>query len=222
MTAVQLRWVAPTDLFVELGGEVFNGQNYPSGGGANGGAGVTTLFAHVGGDVGVETSWLAGMSMLRSKTVGGEDGFSGDVRLYVVDVTWKWAPQGNTKDGGITVAQRIFPGRQEWPVHPTRRIRCRLRTGWASDAACTSRASTGSIAPGKPAIATTGCGAATVVRLPAALTPTVTALMLTWRNSEFSLVRLQLSRDYPNPVDADTAVTLQIQTALGAHGAHKF
>ncbi len=46
--------------------------------------------------------------------------------------------------------------------------------------------------------------------------------MLTWRNSEFSLVRLQLSRDHPNPVDHDNAVTLQIQTALGAHGAHKF
>jgi hypothetical protein len=48
------------------------------------------------------------------------------------------------------------------------------------------------------------------------------SVMLTWRNSEFSLVRLQLSRDYPNPLDVDTAVTLQIQTALGAHGAHKF
>jgi len=48
------------------------------------------------------------------------------------------------------------------------------------------------------------------------------SVMLTWRNSEFSLVRLQVSRDYPNPMHADTAATLQIQTALGAHGAHKF
>ena len=46
--------------------------------------------------------------------------------------------------------------------------------------------------------------------------------VLTWRNSEFSLVRLQLSRDRPGPGTADTAITLQIQTALGAHGAHKF
>jgi len=48
------------------------------------------------------------------------------------------------------------------------------------------------------------------------------SVMLTWRNSEFSLLRLQLSRDNPNPDDTDTAVTLQYQTALGAHGAHKF
>jgi hypothetical protein len=45
---------------------------------------------------------------------------------------------------------------------------------------------------------------------------------LTWRNSEFSLLRLQLSRDRPNAVDSDNAVTLQYQTSLGAHGAHKF
>ena len=45
---------------------------------------------------------------------------------------------------------------------------------------------------------------------------------LTWRNSEFSLLRLQLSHDKPNPDDTDNAVTLQYQTSLGAHGAHKF
>ena len=46
--------------------------------------------------------------------------------------------------------------------------------------------------------------------------------MLAWLNSEFSLFRLQLSREDANPDDSDTAVTLQYQTSLGAHGAHKF
>lgn len=45
---------------------------------------------------------------------------------------------------------------------------------------------------------------------------------LTWRNSEFSLVRLQVSRERPNAGDTDNAITLQYQTSLGAHGAHKF
>ena len=45
---------------------------------------------------------------------------------------------------------------------------------------------------------------------------------LTWRNSEFSLFRLQVSHDKPNPGDSDNAVTVQYQTSLGAHGAHKF
>ena len=45
---------------------------------------------------------------------------------------------------------------------------------------------------------------------------------LTWRNSEFSLFRLQLSHDKPNADDTDNAVSVQYQTSLGAHGAHKF
>src|SRR6478609_7841156 len=82
---LQLRWVAPTDTFVELGGEVLRGDRLPGGDEGHDGAGVTTLFAHAGGDIGVENSWLAGISVLRSKTVGAEDGFSGDNTIYVAD-----------------------------------------------------------------------------------------------------------------------------------------
>ena len=52
--------------------------------------------------------------------------------------------------------------------------------------------------------------------------PVRNSLMLTWRNSEFSLLRLQYSRDEPNADDRDTAISLQDQATLGAHGAHKF
>ena len=52
--------------------------------------------------------------------------------------------------------------------------------------------------------------------------PVRNSLMLTWRNSEFSLIRLQFSRDEPNADDIDNVFTLQYQTSLGAHGAHKF
>jgi hypothetical protein len=45
---------------------------------------------------------------------------------------------------------------------------------------------------------------------------------LTWRNSEFSLFRLQLARDQPNASDSDNVLTLQYQASFGAHGAHKF
>jgi len=218
---VQARWVAPTDLFLELGGEVFNGQNYPSGGGANDGVGVSTLFAHVGGDVGVESSWLAGVSMLRSKTIDGADGFSGDVDLYIVDATWKWAPEGNTKDGGFQVRAEYFlddrngeysdPANplpaQEWIgkregiyIEGVYRLNRTWETGYRYDRLWGS--DSGPVA--------------------SSFDPYRHSAMLTWRNSEFSLVRLQVSRDTPNPVDTDNTITLQIQTALGAHGAHKF
>jgi hypothetical protein len=218
---VQLRWVAPTDLFMELGGEAFRGQNYPSGGAANSGAGVFTLFAHAGGDVGVENSWLAGVSMLHSKTAGAEDGFSGINKLYVFDATWKWAPRGNTKDGGIqlrveyllddragefadpaaVVPDQSWNGkRRGWYVEGVYRINRQWETGYRYD-----RLSASDSGP-----------------FASSFDPDRHSVMLTWRNSEFSLVRLQLSRDHPNTVAHDNAMTLQIQTALGAHGAHKF
>ena len=50
------------------------------------------------------------------------------------------------------------------------------------------------------------------------LDPSRNSLMLTWHNSEFSLLRLQFSHDQP----IDNTLSLQYQVALGAHGAHKF
>jgi len=141
--------------------------------------------------------------------------------LYVADVTWKWAPQGNTKDGGILVRSEFFlddrDGQftstggvvpdQPWVgkrrgayIEGVYRINRTWETGYRYDLLLADN---------------TGPFAST-------FDPDRHSVMLTWRNSEFSLVRLQLSRDHPERAVADTAVTLQIQTALGAHGAHKF
>jgi hypothetical protein len=139
----------------------------------------------------------------------------------VADVTWKWAPQGNTKDGGILVRSEYFlddrdgqftdPGDPEsdqpWAgrrrglyIEGVYRINRTWETGYRFDQLWADNS--GPFA--------------------SLFDPRRHSVMLTWRNSEFSLVRLQLSRDYPNAVDVDTAITLQIQAALGAHGAHKF
>jgi hypothetical protein len=218
---VQLRWVAPTDTYVELGGEVMRGQNYPSGGAAHAGAGVKTLFAHFGGDVGGESSWLAGLGALDSHTEGGEDGFTGHARLYIADGTWKWAPDGNTKDGGITLRGEYFLEHRDgsytnpdevadtqpwdgtrrgaylegvWRINRQWDAGYRYDRLWADDE--------GPFASD--------------------FDPDRHSLELTWRNSEFSLLRLQLSRERANEDDTDAAVSLQYQTSLGAHGAHKF
>jgi len=218
---VQLRWVAPTSLLVELGGEVFRGQKYPSAGADNGGLGTRTLFAHVGGDVGTENSWLAGVSMLKTEADGAEDGFSGDVNLYIADATWKWAPQGNFKDGGITLRSEYFLNQNDGEVadaddpsiitpwdgqrrgayfeavyrfNRTWDLGYRYDKLWADDE--------GPFASN--------------------FDPYRHSAELTWRHSEFSLFRLQVSHDRPNPDDSDNAVTVQYQASMGAHGAHKF
>src|SRR5258706_2117383 len=63
----QLKWVAPTDLFVELGAETGDGGQFRrtrlQGNGLNGGA----LLAHVGDDIGDSTSWRAGLSWLNAR-----------------------------------------------------------------------------------------------------------------------------------------------------------
>lgn len=218
---VQLRWLAPTDLFLEISTEVLRGQNFPAGGPARNGAGVKTLSAHVGGDVGTESSWLTGVSLLRANTVESEDGFSGRNSLYIADLTWKWAPQGNFKDGGLTVRSeylvddrdgdfsdpalvlpdQVWVGKRRGAyVEGIYRLNRQWETGyrfdrlWADDS---------------------GPYAST-------FDPDRHSVMLTWLNSEFSLVRLQYSHDRPNAIDTDRTVSLQYQVSLGAHGAHKF
>jgi len=49
---LQLRWLAPTDLYVQLGAEIGRGERFPSGGASNDGKGTQLLFAEFGGDVG--------------------------------------------------------------------------------------------------------------------------------------------------------------------------
>lgn len=218
---VQLRWLAPTDLFLELSAEVLRGQRFPGGGSARNGAGMKTLAVHVGGDVGTESSWLAGASVLRSDTVAGDDGFTGRNTLYVADLTWKWAPAGNFKDGGVTLrseilvddrdgafsdANGLLPD-QPWSgkrrgayVEGVYRLNRQWETGYRFDRLWAD--ATGPYASD--------------------FDPDRHSLMLAWLNSEFSLVRLQLSHERPNPDATDNVVSLQYQASFGAHGAHKF
>ena len=218
---VQLRWVAPTAFLLELGGELLRGQNFPAGGAARGGVGSRTLFAHAGGDAGVESSWLLGLSMLDSKAEGAEDGFSGDSRLWIADATWKWAPHGAFKDGGVTLRGEYFrenrdgvledpedplltsiwDGRREGAyVEGVYRFNKSWDAGYRYDRLWTS-------VPGL---------------LDGGYDPDRHTLQLTWRNSEFSLFRLQFNRDNPEAGISDNTATVQYQAALGAHGAHKF
>ena len=61
---VQLKWLAPTDLFLELGAESGNGDAFPGTRRAANGLNGVTLFAHAGSDIGESVSWRAGLSWL--------------------------------------------------------------------------------------------------------------------------------------------------------------
>lgn len=218
---VQLRWVAPTTLFLELGGELLRGQPYPSGGAQHDGVGTKTLFAHVGGDAGSNNEWLAGVSVLRTRAAGGEDGFSGDADVYIADATWKWAPQGNFKDGGITLrGEYLMDDRDGIYVDPEDPLNAAIwsgqrRGGYLEGVYRLTRAWDVGYRYDR-------LWSDDDLPLATGFDPYRHSAQLTWRNSEFSLFRLQLARDQPNASDSDNVLTLQYQASFGAHGAHKF
>jgi len=105
---VQLRWVAPTDLLVELGTEFGRGRAFPATDLNKNGASAWTLFGRAGGDFGASTAWRAGLSYLKaspreraftdSDSLGNADvtqSFTGESKLWIADFILKWSPHGN-------------------------------------------------------------------------------------------------------------------------------
>src|SRR6478752_5985158 len=97
-TGVQLSWVVPTDLYMQIGGEWLRGDAFPAANGAEShGTGSATFFFHVGGDVGATSSWRAGLSYLKadandriSEFSSGTTSFTGTSDLAIADFVWKW------------------------------------------------------------------------------------------------------------------------------------
>ena len=106
---LQLKWLAPTSVFVEFGAEVGRGANFPGTDSNKNGAGAWAAYMHVGDDLGVANSWRAGLSYLKTSSddreaefvdVNGLQAqglFNGDTSTWLADFVWKWAPNGNPK-----------------------------------------------------------------------------------------------------------------------------
>lgn len=119
---VQVKWVAPTDLFLEIGAEFGRARSFPANDGERNKNGLMSgsLFAHVGGDVGAANSWRAGAAFFTSKprdrTYEDADStntlvtnsFSGKSNTTVLDFVWKWAPEGSARDRGFTFQGEWF------------------------------------------------------------------------------------------------------------------
>jgi hypothetical protein len=120
---LQLKWVAPTDLFVEFGAELGRGSGFPGTDRNRNSAGASALFAHVGDDVGRSHAWRAGLSWLTTRAKDREahfedtdaagpnevEGlFTGRSRTVVADFVWKWAPNGNPKERNFKLQAEFF------------------------------------------------------------------------------------------------------------------
>ena len=227
---IQLRWLAPTYLFLELGGEAFSGDSFPANRPSNESLGSYSLFAKLGDDVGVSHSWQAGLSYLATQSVDREteEGtilFTGDDNMIIADLVWKWAPGGNdsrtsfvfqaefissNEQGDYTIAASgtnpVDRNKDGWYAQVVYKFLSRWRTGMRYDR----------LNIDDPGDAFSGTSLDTE-----GYTPKRVSVMIDYSHSEYSRFRVQYNRDESYAVN-DNQWYLQYIMSLGAHGAHRF
>ena len=230
---VQLRWVAPLDIYLEIGAERFRGDGFPAGGGARAGNGVGTAFIRLGDDLGPSHAWRLGISQFHGRAESRESGddtapdrFTGSSRIQGVDLVWKWAPNGNARDRSLIVQFERFRREENGNFTPAGgsalaytgdqsghylqtvyQFQPRWRLGLRVD-----RTEAGAV---NAALAGTALDTQSH-------RPERRSAMVDFSNSEFSRLRLQFNRDNSRPGATDRQWFIQYITSLGAHGAHTF
>lgn len=234
---VRLNWVAPTDLYLRLGAEVFRGRQLVEEAASTRNPGAFTLSAKAGGDWGRSQSWQAGISWLHNRREaavededhhhggGGHDhahdhahahgaAFSGK-NMLLWELTWKWAPDGNNLRNQVRVSYERAQIRDlnRYARSSDRHEADYLSVAWR-------------FAPSWEVGARID---ALDVRVPhgdhfhgGRLREG--ALMLAWKPSHQQTLRLQFTRQHGarGIEDAGRAVQLQYVASFGAHAAHSF
>lgn len=231
---LRVNWTAPTDMYWMLGVEALRGKRLVQQAiGSPPRTGIVTLVTKLGGDFDNANSWQLGLSHIRNRREAAEEEehdhgaeghdhahhhgaqFTGR-KTWMVDATWKWAPNGNNREQQVRVtfeAARIeglnrfatSRDRQEangiavvWRFNPS--WEAGVRTDWLR------------------------------VRMPhgdhfhgGLLRES--SLMLAWKPTHMQSLRLQYTAqrdavEFENP--SKRTVQLQYVLAFGAHGAHSF
>jgi hypothetical protein len=238
---VQLKWVAPTDTFLELGAEAGKGRIANTAGKDKNGSAMGSVFAHIGGDVGISNSWRAGLSYMRVSpsnrqspdldTAGNfvTNQFNGNSRLWIADFVWKWAPNGNSDRTNFKLQgeylHRNESGTLAYDVNGANLADNyqSSQSGWYLQGIYQfmpywraglryDRLDSGSVDYASNNANLVANG----------YNPDRVSLMLDYSPSEFSRVRLQAAHDTSRENQPDNQVFLQYIMSLGAHGAHKF
>jgi hypothetical protein len=241
---LQLKWVAPTDLYFELGAEVGDGANFPGADHSRNGIGDIAAYAHVGGDIGTSNTWRAGLSYLGLRprdrqyiqvdSTGAEAqvGFSGRSQLAIADFVWKYAPNGNAHDTNFKLQAEYFwrnengdlaydrdgaLGRTQTASYSSR------QSGWYGEGiyqfmpAWRVGARYDRLSAGS-----VDYGANASYLTTPEFTPQRYGVMFDYTPSEFSRFRIQFQQAKLRPDFTDNELFIQYILTLGAHGAHKF
>lgn len=121
-TGVQLRWVAPTTQYLNLGVEFTTGSEFPGGENEDNNNGLA-LFAKTGADIGVSASWQLGASYYSTEFDKREAGghphgggtttvdnelLNGELDIAGIDFVYKWAPNGNSREKNFKLQAEYF------------------------------------------------------------------------------------------------------------------
>lgn len=140
---LRINWVAPTDMFVELGTDLLDGGSYPAGSYYwNGGIDTHVVYANIGNDVGTDHSWQAGLSYysadVEARLSGGHHhdhgghsddhgddhsddvmeipSFTGDSKVIGLNLVYKWAPNGDYRNTNFKLQAELFIRDEEGDV----------------------------------------------------------------------------------------------------------
>lgn len=249
---LQLKWVAPTDLFIEPFVEIGRGAGFPGTDRNQNGAGAVAAGVHVGGDVGISSSWRAGVSYLSTKASDREfDGhdaadaevlgtFSGKSKTWIADAVWKWAPNGNARERNLKLSAEYFR-REESGTLACEDVDALDPSACAGGLSGAYRSSqSGLYAQAvyqfmpewrvgyrydklwRGEADFNGADVGNTIASLADYDPSRHSLMLDWSPSEFSRLRLQYSKDRSMDGQDENQWFVQYIHSLGAHGAHKF
>jgi hypothetical protein len=249
---LQIKWVAPTDTYIELGAEAGRGRAFPASNRDKNGAGASNLFARLGGDIGASTAWRLGLSHLATTaqnrnyddldSTGTQvnNSFNGKSRLWALDGILKWAPNGNPTYNNFKLQGEYFRRNEDGNLAFDT---AGATLGGARNGGMSS-AQSGWYAQGayqfmpmwrvgyrydrldagtvKLGLVDSGTLRAADFPILARNNATRNTLMFDFSPSEFSRLRLQFASDKSRLGETDKQVFLQYVVSLGAHGAHKF
>jgi len=239
-------WIAPTELYIEIGAEAFSGNKFPAGSGhAHGNLGATVSYAKLGGDIGVSHSWQAGLSYFSAhvdeRTSGGHGhgdadaeetpSLTGDSNIIGASFIYKWAPNGNYKYRHFKFIAEYFQRTEEGDIDMIGSSPLET-TSYDGEQSGFYIQSVYQFMPQWRAglrydlLDSNNTGSDDEIIEEAGLhnegiTPNRISAMMEWVPSEFSRIRLQYNHDNSSE-ETDNQIMLQYTFSLGSHGAHTF
>lgn len=230
---IQLSYVLPTDIYSEVGGGIFRGDDFPFGSADGGGIKAWSGYARIGGDFGDDQNWRIGGYYLggdveNRTTSAGAIAFEGDTQLYATDLRYAWAPSGRPR-----LQELALQGEYMWRNEDGNYLDGSAKRGLSQFDQGASGFYVQAVYKFLPQWRVGGRYSLLLAPdAPAGLLqssldsdghdPWAYAIMIDWTNSEFSRFRLQYNREELARGAADNQFVFQYIMSLGAHGAHDY